>query len=111
MCLIIHNVLLVHGMRVKDYTTTTKPPYSTTGSWSTTTRPPYSTTTGAWTTTSENISFPPEGCPPGWINSQEGCFLFLYSKHVTWREAQLECESLGGFLVEIKSQEQSTLLV
>ena len=90
MCLAIQNVLLVHGRSATDYSTTTWVPGST---------------------TTEGISFPPEGCPPGWINSQEGCFLFLFNKHVTWREAQLECERLGGFLAEVKNQEQSTLLV
>ena len=98
LCLAIQNVLLVYGRSAKDYSTTTWVPVA----WS---------TGVAWTTTTEGISFPPEGCPPGWINSQEGCFLFLFNKHVTWREAQLECESLGGFLAEVKNQEQSTLLV
>ena len=52
-----------------------------------------------------------EGCPPGWVNSLEGCFQFQYSKNITWREAQEECERAGGFLAEIKSEEQAMLLV
>ena len=52
-----------------------------------------------------------EGCPAGWINSVEGCFLFEYTKAVTWRDAQEVCESSGGFLAEIKTEEQAMLLV
>jgi hypothetical protein len=52
-----------------------------------------------------------EGCPPGWVNSVEGCFLFEYTKAVTWRDAQEVCESMGGFLAEIKTEEQAMLLV
>ena len=52
-----------------------------------------------------------EGCPPGWVNSVEGCFLFEHTVAVTWRDAQEECERLGGFLAEVKTQEQALLLV
>ena len=50
-------------------------------------------------------------CPPGWVNSVEGCFLFEYTVAVTWRDAQEECEGLGGFLAEVKTEEQAMLLV
>ena len=30
---------------------------------------------------------------------------------LTWREAQDMCEGLGGYLAEIKSEEQQTFLV
>ena len=50
-------------------------------------------------------------CPSGWINSAEGCYLFQFTKSVTWRAAQEECESLGGFLAEIKNEEQARFLV
>jgi hypothetical protein len=63
------------------------------------------------TTTSTTSSYPPEGCPPGWVNSLEGCFLFHFTKNITWRDAQEECERVGGFLAEIKSEEQAMLLV
>ena len=52
-----------------------------------------------------------EGCPVGCVNSVEGCFLFEYTKAVTWRDAQEVCESSGGFLAEIKTEEQALLLV
>jgi hypothetical protein len=52
-----------------------------------------------------------EGCPAGWIISVEGCFLFEYTKAVTWRDAQEVCESSGGFLAEVKTEEQAMLLV
>ena len=53
----------------------------------------------------------PEGCPSGWVNSLEGCFLFHYTSNITWRDAQEECEKMGGFLAEIKTEEQAMLLV
>jgi len=49
-------------------------------------------------------------CPDSWIESLEGCFLFLYTESVSWREGQALCEGLGGYLAEIKSSEQQTLL-
>ena len=52
-----------------------------------------------------------EDCTPGGVNSVEGCFLFEYTVAVTWRDAQEECESLGGFLAEVKTEEQAMLLV
>eukprot|EP00092_Neocalanus_flemingeri_P057378 GFUD01068188.1.p1 GENE.GFUD01068188.1~~GFUD01068188.1.p1 ORF type:complete len:310 (+),score=76.33 GFUD01068188.1:33-932(+) len=58
----------------------------------------------------DTTAYPPEGCPAGWINSLEGCFLFHYTKNLAWREAQEECERLGGFLAEIKSEEQAVML-
>jgi len=51
-----------------------------------------------------------EGCPPGWVNSVEGCFLFDYTKALNWRDAQEVCESMGGFLAEVKTEEQAMLL-
>ena len=50
-------------------------------------------------------------CPTGWVNSAEGCFLLHYTKACNWRDAQEECEAMGGFLAEIKSEEQAMLLV
>jgi len=44
------------------------------------------------------------------VNSLEGCFLFHFTQKLAWREAQEECERLGGFLAEVKSEEQATLL-
>jgi len=74
---------------------------------STSTQHPYSTTTDNPTTAS-----PGGDCPDGWIESLEGCFLFHHSANImTWREAQEECEKLGGFLAEIGSQEEQTFLM
>merc|ERR1711936_616910 len=62
-----------------------------------------------WPGTTEGTN---EGCPSGWFNSESvnGCFLFLYSKKVTWAEAQWECEKVGGYLAEPKNEELSDLL-
>merc|ERR1712215_600746 len=85
---------------------TTRYPTSSPVDWTTTTTRYPTTTTGYWTTSSN----PPKDCPTGWINSMEGCFLFHHTKEMTWREAQEECEKLGGFLAEPKHQEQAALL-
>merc|ERR1711962_722089 len=97
--------------------TTTRPWYTTTRPWRTTTRDPwYSTTRRPHTTdyTTYNpyttTPYPSEGCPQGWIDSIEGCFLFQYDRYVTWHEAQYECEKVGGFLVEPKTQRQQHML-
>jgi len=65
--------------------------------------PTYPTTTSPITTTTPM-------CPDTWIQSLEGCFLFLYTESLSWREGQAVCEGLGGYLAEIKSSEQQTLL-
>ena len=71
----------------------------------------------------------PYGCPVGWVQSTEGCFLFhhtgtyvlIIQKRIkdrifsaiglTWRQGQEECERLGGYLAEIKTREQQDFLV
>merc|ERR1712240_35264 len=68
---------------------------------------PWDTTTRPWRTTT---AYPKEGCPEGWVNSIEGCFLFYYHKNVNWHEAQYECEKVGGFLAEPKTQQQVDML-
>merc|ERR1712240_806323 len=93
---------------------TTKPWWSTTWDPYTTTRSPYSTTRSPWDTTTRpwqtTTAYPKEGCPEGWVNSIEGCFLFYYYKYVNWHEAQYECEKVGGFLAEPKTQQQVDML-
>jgi len=51
-----------------------------------------------------------ENCPIGWIDSIEGCFFFNYQENLTWRQSQLECQNLGGYLAEPKTTEQQSLL-
>jgi len=93
------------------YTTTTRYPYTTTTRYpyTTTTRYPYTTTTTRYPYTTTTV--PAGECPDDWIESPEGCFLFHYTvERITWREAQIVCEDLGGFLVEVRSQDQQTFL-
>ena len=87
----------------------------------TTTYPPTTT----WYPTSTTP--PQDGCPVGWVQSSEGCFLFHHTGNnilrgwhdvrmiaatgLTWRQGQEECERLGGFLAEIKTEEQQAFLV
>jgi len=51
-------------------------------------------------------------CPDGWIDgSQLGCFYFHSEENkLSWVEAQAVCEGLGGYLAEIKSQEQNNFV-
>jgi hypothetical protein len=102
-----------------NWTTTTT---NTTGEWTTATWTT-DTTTPDWTATTTRTTAdqtttvlfttynPIDGCPYGWVNSLEGCFLFHHEVNTTWRDAQEECEWLGGFLAEPKSEEQIKLLV
>ena len=95
---------------------------------------PYPTTVRPTTypTTARPTTYPttapnPHGCPVGWVQSTEGCFLFhhtgitvmlkrrikvriLLAIGLTWRQGQEECEKLGGYLAEIKSQMQQDFL-
>jgi len=43
-------------------------------------------------------------CNPPWIETPVGCLIFLHTEVDSWAGAQAECDSLGGFLVEAKSQ-------
>merc|ERR1712110_341174 len=53
----------------------------------------------------------PGSCPDGWIEAIEGCFLFHHTASgLSWRQGQEECERLGGYLAEIKSQDQQDFL-
>ena len=84
--------------------------------------------TPTYPTTTE-FTVPAGVCPYDWIESLEGCFLFHYTggkwtvdisvfsrslgliENLTWREAQTVCEDLGGYLAEIRSQDQQTFMV
>ena len=90
-----------------EWTTATWTTDTTTPDWTASTTRTTPTTTTVLSTTSHPIN----GCPYGWVNSLEGCFLFHHEENTTWRDAQEECEWLGGFLAEPKSEEQITFLV
>ena len=57
----------------------------------------------------------PNTCPDGWINANYlGCFYFDNSKpdrHLSWVEAMDTCDSLGGYLAEIETEEQAEFIV
>merc|ERR1719342_1502513 len=92
----------------RPYPSTTHRPYTSTNYYTTTKSPYPSTTHRPYTSTNYPTTASPGGeCPDGWIESLEGCFLFHHSANVmTWREAQEECERLGGYLAEIGSEEE-----
>jgi len=95
--------------------TTTKYPATTTYPWQTTTTGyPYSTTTTGYpyttTRTTSTTTYPEGVCPEGWIESVEGCFLFQHTERISWREAQELCEYQGGYLAEIRTEDQQTFI-
>merc|ERR1719500_1038371 len=76
------------------------------------TEAPNSYPTTARPTTYPTTAPNPDGCPVGWVQSTEGCFLFHHTAiGLTWRQGQEECEKLGGYLAEIKSQMQQDFLM
>jgi len=55
---------------------------------------------------------PGRRCSEGWIFYDEICYLFHYEATImTWREGQEECENLGGFLAEVKTEAQQQYLM
>merc|ERR1712080_226640 len=65
-----------------------------------------STTTPAPTTT------PPDFCPSGWLDAGNlGCFLLHANMTAdSWFEANLLCESLGGYLLEPRTEDMQQLI-
>ncbi|XP_061168938.1 perlucin-like protein [Saccostrea echinata] len=47
------------------------------------------------------------GCDPGWLYHSEHCYLLTHRK-TSWHDAQLQCESNGAFLAEIKSAKENS---
>ena len=105
----------------------TTPPTTTRFTTYPTTARPTTFPTTARPTTYPTTAPNPDGCPVGWVQSTEGCFLFhhtgitvmlkrrikvriLLAIGLTWRQGQEECEKLGGYLAEIKSQMQQDFL-
>ena len=68
------------------------------------------TTSGPATTTTEA---PPGICPEGWIDADFlGCFYFDFSQiNLSWEEAMDSCDRMGGYLAEIKTEEQADFIV
>ena len=63
-----------------------------------------------WPTRHESLN---PGCPDGWLDGGHlGCFLFLHQEtSLSWMEAQEVCEQHGGFLAEVKDEEQQSFIV
>merc|ERR1712110_1265259 len=83
----------------------------------TTTPAPEPTTTVApepTTTVAPTTAKPFNDCPEGWVYAGKlGCLYFNTDKHkagLSWIDAQGECEILGGFLAEVKTQEEHAFL-
>lgn len=58
----------------------------------------------------EDQGTPTEECPPGWLDSAYGCYLFHFAQTGTWADANEQCELLGGFLAEPKREEEAAIL-
>ena len=120
---------LAFSYSLTEYTTTYAPTGPTPGPTGSTYSPTGTTYRPTGSTYHPTTSPDPYGCPVGWVQSTEGCFLFhhtgtyvlIIQKRIkdrifsaiglTWRQGQEECEKLGGYLAEIKSQEQQDFLV
>jgi len=48
-------------------------------------------------------------CPDGWVHNGDDCYK-ISQKALNWYQAQEECWGQGGFLAEIKSEEQQKSL-
>jgi len=50
-------------------------------------------------------------CPSGWVNAHtEGCFAFLTETKVTWEDAMVVCEKMGGYLAQPQTLAQMEFL-
>merc|ERR1712034_136104 len=68
-----------------------------------------------WNNSSSPPTEDPEGvCPDGWIDADRlGCFYFDNNQpeqHLSWVEAMDVCDGVGGYLVEVKTEEQATFI-
>ncbi|KAJ7986772.1 hypothetical protein DPEC_G00331850 [Dallia pectoralis] len=47
-------------------------------------------------------------CPPGWVSFTGSCYWVVSNKALltSWHEAQTKCQTLGAYLVTVKSQEE-----
>jgi len=118
---LLHLLILqfAYSNTTRDWTTTTTRGYSTTttrGYSTTTTRGYPTTTTGGYPTTTTGAdattTTSEDRCPVGWVESTEGCFLFHHTATgLTWRQGQEECEKLGGYLAEIKTEMEQAFLM
>jgi len=70
------------------------------------------TTPAPTRTTAPLTTSSPLSCPDGWIDGGHiGCFYFQSEeKKLNWVEAQGACEMLGGYLAEIKTEEQNNFV-
>merc|ERR1719348_466647 len=50
------------------------------------------------------------GCPSGWVDAGEVCYKLENSLSLSWIQAQLHCQELGGHLAEPISEDASNLL-
>merc|ERR1712137_1117032 len=50
------------------------------------------------------------GCPPGWKNNGEWCFLFSHNQ-VTWAEAETICKSFESILAEPEDKNIDSFLI
>jgi len=49
-------------------------------------------------------------CPENWVDAADKCYLFGNSQTLSWLDAQIFCQTLGGHLAEPITEERSNLL-
>jgi len=57
--------------------------------------------------TSENSE---TGCPAGWKSMFDSCYQWFYTEMKTWQEAENHCQSFGGHLASIHSEEENEFI-
>ncbi|XP_048771395.2 perlucin-like protein [Ostrea edulis] len=50
-------------------------------------------------------------CRNPWVNSGASCYLFVTHMKESWAESVSMCTELGGYLVEIQSQQENNFLI
>jgi len=66
------------------------------------------------TTTEVSTPAPPEDCPYGWLDAGAlGCYKVVtnLTEGLTWMHASWLCEDLGGYLVELSTEDDHQLVV
>jgi len=51
------------------------------------------------------------GCPPGWKNTNVGCYKWFFTAPKTWQDAETDCmNSWGGHLISIQNDAQNEFI-
>uniref|UniRef100_A0A674PA83 Mannose receptor, C type 1b n=1 Tax=Takifugu rubripes TaxID=31033 RepID=A0A674PA83_TAKRU len=62
-------------------------------------------------TTVAPTEIPKGGCPPSWVKFNAKCYSIIENPKVTWDDARIQCQSMGGNLVSIPSRQVEVFLI